>query len=341
MKEPATMMPTFKTPQSDPLHLPNRLTNAEGEMREVGLELEFSGLELDEITTCVQEALGGNVECVSPYECVLSETTVGKIRIELDAILFREMKLRDFFKKLPLDHLHLDLGDSLEKILATEAKRVVPHEVIFPPIPITRLAELEPVRIALSKRGLGTEASLFYAFGLHLNVEIPEQNITTLLRYFRAFLAAYPTLKSWHQLDLARRVLPFIDPFPTSYSLKVLDLAYEPNLSEFIADYIEANPTRNRPLDLLPLLAALDGTQVKDRLPDEKIKPRPAFHYRLPNSLLDDPDWRFTLEWNRWMIVESLVENDPLFQQLIHDEQERLERTLRERARQIWRKWSS
>jgi hypothetical protein len=40
-----------------------------------------------------------------------------------------------------------------------------------------------------------------------------------------------------------------------------------------------------------------------------KIKARPTFHYRLPDSRVDDPKWSFACEWNRWVEVERLAEN--------------------------------
>jgi hypothetical protein len=43
----------------------------------------------------------------------------------------------------------------------------------------------------------------------------------------------------------------------------------------------------------------------------ENVRPRPTFHYRLPNCLVDDPSWSFALEWNRWVEVERLAE-DPV-----------------------------
>ncbi|MEM6354465.1 MAG: amidoligase family protein, partial [Pseudomonadota bacterium] len=81
-----------------------------------------------------------------------------------------------------------------------------------------------------------------------------------------------------------------------------------------------ANPTRNRPLDLLPILADLDADRVRAALPSEKIKPRPAYHYRLPDCRIDDAAWSPRDEWLRWLAVERLAANSAL-----------LERAMRER----------
>ena len=75
--------------------------------------------------------------------------------------------------------------------------------------------------------------------------------------------------------------------------------------------FLAMTPTRNRPLDMLPLLAHIDETQVM-AAPVERhlIKPRPAFHYRLPNCLIDEADWSLAEAWNDWLAVERLA-SDP------------------------------
>jgi hypothetical protein len=37
------------------------------------------------------------------------------------------------------------------------------------------------------------------------------------------------------------------------------------------------------------------------------MKPRPAFHYRLPNCMVDEPHWTVAREWNTWVAVERLA----------------------------------
>jgi hypothetical protein len=51
----------------------------------------------------------------------------------------------------------------------------------------------------------------------------------------------------------------------------------------------------------------LDGLDEGQR---KLVKARPAFHYRLPNCEIDDPDWRIARDWNYWIEVEKLA-NDP------------------------------
>ncbi|MDZ7681994.1 MAG: amidoligase family protein [Fodinibius sp.] len=48
----------------------------------------------------------------------------------------------------------------------------------------------------------------------------------------------------------------------------------------------------------------------------EKNDPRPTFHYRLPNSRINNPNWRFEEEWNHWLAVEKLAGNNEMLDKL-------------------------
>ena len=41
------------------------------------------------------------------------------------------------------------------------------------------------------------------------------------------------------------------------------------------------------------------------------VKPRPAFHYRLPNCMIDEPQWTLAREWNLWVMIERLANDAP------------------------------
>jgi hypothetical protein len=89
----------------------------------------------------------------------------------------------------------------------------------------------------------------------------------------------------------------------------VLDPEYAPTRRELIEDYLAFSPTRNRVLDLLPLFVhcepeCLQGHDVEGV---ELVKPRPTFHYRLPNCEIERPDWTPAAAWNRWLSVERLA----------------------------------
>jgi len=298
----------MRTPNRDTPKLPPWLNTADGVERRVGVEMEIGGMPLASITERVRASIGGVVRKESQYRAAVEETCIGRVGVEFDASLFSDFKLRGILDELPLQFFSAhDLPASLEKWLASAAAHFVPFELVFPPVPISHLAELEKVREALQREAEGTGSSVFNGFGLHLNPEIPDLKVRTALQYLRAFLCLYEDLVQSHRVDTTRVLSPFIDPFTKEYAALVLDEAYEPDWPKFTTDYLRHNPTRNRPLDLLPLMAEVNEATVRDALPEEKINNRPTLHYRLPDCRIDEPGWSITAEWNRWMAVEILV----------------------------------
>jgi hypothetical protein len=174
-----------------------------------------------------------------------------------------------------------------------------------------RLAELEPLRWALLREDAeGTKKSILYGFGFQLNPELPSLEAEPMCRYLRAFIALYDWLLAVIDVDITRAYSPYVDAFPVEYRKLVLTPGYAPDLDTLIGDYLDHNPTRNRPLDMLPAFASLQKDRVLAAAKEhDHVKPRPTFHYRLPNCLVDDPSWSFALEWNRWVEVERLAED--------------------------------
>jgi len=297
------------------IEIPSRNQTDEGEPRRVGVEVEFGGMKLEEIVAKVRECYGGEIEDESDYAATVSDTSIGEVKVEFDASLFTDLKVRGMLKDLPTEAEAVregKLAGNVEKLMASAAAHLVPFEVVFPPLEIERIPELEELREALREHAEGTGAALTHAFGLHFNPELSDTRVETILGYLRAFLCLYEELLDAHDVDTARRIGPFINPFPKEYAMRVLDPEYQPDLDEFIGDYLDANPTRNRPLDLLPLLAWLDESKVRDHLPEEKISKRPTLHYRLPDCRMCEPEWSITREWNRWARVETLAASPTL-----------------------------
>lgn len=79
---------------------------------------------------------------------------------------------------------------------------------------------------------------------------MPDLRLETLLGYMRAFLISYPELLASEDIPLARRALPFIDPFPVEFVSQILDPAYKPSLNGFMRDYLELNPRRETALSI-------------------------------------------------------------------------------------------
>lgn len=278
-------------------------------MRHVGVELEMAGIRPEEVATAVMGAVGGRLERESAFISRVLETELGDFVIELDAELLSSRKYGERLAELGID---LDEGstlDQLESVVSRVAGLVVPLELVGPPMPWTELQTLDRIRQRLHEAGAkGTQGSPFYAFGMQLNIEVASLKPDDLLAMLRAFLLKYDWLLARADVDLARRISPYIQAYPENYVAHVMDPDYAPDLNQLIDDFLAYTPTRNRPLDLLPLFAHIDKDRVMAApVERELIKPRPAFHYRLPNCLIDEPDWNLAAAWNDWIEVERLA----------------------------------
>lgn len=308
------------TSQFDP---PPRRNNAEGETRRVGVELEMAGLRPEQVVQAVLETVGGEAEVESAFLSHVRDSRLGDFRVELDAELLKSRQYQKLLADLGIDIGDGDEREQIESLISRVAGLIVPLELVGPPVPWTELNTLDDIRARLQRAGArGTHASPLFAFGMQLNIEAASLEADYLLSIIRAFLLSYDKLIEDERVDLSRRVTPYVQPFPEEYLVHVLQADYRPDLDELIGDYLRLTPTRNRPLDLLPLFAHIDEKRVMSAPVEANlVKPRPAFHYRLPNCLIDEPDWSLAHVWNRWMAIERLA-NEP----------ERLER---ERARRL------
>ncbi|RLU01118.1 amidoligase family protein [Ketobacter sp.] len=286
--------------------LPPEPNTQAGAERRVGVELEFAGLEPAQIIACVQNQFGGKLQRRSSFEFFLQDTSLGKFGIELDAAYIKSLGA--------LMEESGDLEDefSIEavatELLTKAAEQFVPWELVTPPVPVSRLAEVQQLFTRLRQAGaLGTRNSIRYAFGLHLNPELPNTDIATILAYLRAYLCLYDWIADRDQIDLTRKLTNYIKHFSKEYIQLVVDWDYRPDLAQLIDDYIDHNPTRNRSMDMLPLFTFLDEPRVRNRLDDARIKSRPTLHYRLPNCDIDNPQWNLDQPWQNWLQVERLA----------------------------------
>ncbi|WP_167590411.1 amidoligase family protein [Oceanidesulfovibrio indonesiensis] len=291
-----------------PFTMPSVTNKSAGGPRHVGLELEFAGMDIRDAARAVADVFGGEVREVDTFICTVEGTTHGNFSVELDSSLLRS---KGYLKIL--HEIGIDLSDAnekrIERILLDVADELIPYEVVAPPVPMTELAPMDDLRELLRRRkAKGTRASILYAFSMQFNVEPPDLTAPTLAGFLKAFLLCYPWLREASGLDMTRILSPFIDKFPSDYVKLVVDPAYQPcDEAALIDDYLDHNPTRNRPLDCMPIFAHLDRDRVMARANEKHlIKPRPAFHYRLPNCLIDEPAWRIAREWDLWVAVDDL-----------------------------------
>ncbi|HKL17727.1 MAG TPA: amidoligase family protein [Halalkalibaculum sp.] len=299
------------------INIPPLTKNRNGDDRTVGFELEFAGLEITRTAEIIQESFGGEIIEGNRYEYKIVNTELGDFRVELDAVILQKMASKKLFKNIGLDIDTGKLSNSIEDVLDKMAKTVVPIEIVMPPVKLDDIERLEYLQVQLQKnKAEGTKTSLIHAFGMHLNIECPDLETDTLLSYLRAFLLLYPWLLEKLNVDITRRISPFVDPFPKAYTEKVLNPDYAPDLESLMDDYLRFNDTRNRPLDMMPIFGYLDKERTDKVLGSEKNNPRPTFHYRLPNSKIDEPDWKFSGEWNDWCEVEKLAVNSEMLTKL-------------------------
>lgn len=254
----------------------------------IGFEIEFTGLETHEAAELVQRALGGDLAYEGRHGATLRTETAGAFRFELDT---RYAKPAD--DPQLIDQV-LDAADAREQAADLLAS-VVPVEMITDPLPRDQIGALEQAVAALRNAGgEGTRSHPISAFGMHLNAELSPLEAGPALRIAAMYAFVEKWLRRELEIDIARRITPFVDPYPRgylNYLLEVFAGGFAPPLSGFIAAYGQWNPTRNRGLDLWPILGALDIDAAERALGAPVKNPRPAFHYRLPDSKLADPDW--------------------------------------------------
>ncbi|WP_136253388.1 amidoligase family protein [Onishia niordana] len=297
-------------PQSPPV-----TTNWEGSLRRVGVEIEFACVSPAAAANLVAEQFGGQVISLNPHRWRVESTRWGAFTIELDAkIVHPDDKVTSALPSSDDEwarqrhQWHVQLHTRSRELLGDVVAGLVPTEIVCPPVPWNELGELDALFGALRRHGAkGTDDSLLYGFGLHLNPEAPGTDVDSLLAHLRAYLLLAPWLRDQINIDITREVLPHANPFPKAYALKILDPDYAPDLDTLINDYLHDNPTRNRELDMLPLFAWLRPDHPHALFKNELVKPRPTFHYRLPNAHLSATEWGSVVEWDRWLAVERLA----------------------------------
>jgi hypothetical protein len=233
----------------------------------VGFELEFSGISLDQTAEVVQSKLEGQLASETSAERVIRTDSLGEFIIELDW---------DYLKSKASGTDRREEGSEWLEPLSQAAAVLVPVEVVCPPIPLTNLSALTPmVRGLRETDAIGTEESLIAAYGVHINTEIPRLEAEMVFSYLRAFALLQWWLVDAHEVNPTRKVSPYIDLYPQAYLRQVLSRSAA-TMDEVFGDYLEHNASRNRALDLLPMLAEIDGDRVREAVDDPKIEARPA-----------------------------------------------------------------
>lgn len=283
--------------------------NPENEERKAGFEFEFANLDVEKSCKIITDLFGGSIKHKHSLEADIEDTSLGKFKVELDSQIVKNWIISLEKEKSEIEDID-ELKMQLSRFIGDAAGQIVPYEIVTPPIKFSQFNEITKLLDKLRKeKAEGTGAAFAYAFGLHINPEIASKEAQHIGSILKAFLILYPWMVQVMDIDITRRILTYIDPFPKDYIKLILAEDYSYDLDKLFDDYIKYNPTRNRSLDLTPLIAELRPEKIKklEKEDRELIKARPAFHYRLPNCEIDNPNWSVAKEWNYWIKVEKLA----------------------------------
>ena len=155
-----------------------------GQQRRAGFEFEFGNLPIKGTAEALQGCLGGVLELVSPFEAVLRDSIIGKLKIERDADILKSMKYRKWLEQVGVEFSPGTLAHEIESNIDHASRILVPCEVVTEPLPFEKLDLLDKLVSTLDSLGAeGTQQSLIYAFGLHINPSLPARDAGTLTRY--------------------------------------------------------------------------------------------------------------------------------------------------------------
>ena len=278
--------------------------------RRVGVEIEFALVEAHDAAESVARAIGGRVRREGLHRAVIEESPIGRVKFELDTRFAKPADKPDIIDRALEE---FDLRETAADMLAA----VVPVEMITEPLDQAGLEILDTAIAALRKAGaVGTRHSPINAFGMHLNIALDPCDPVRAVRIAAAYAFVEPWLRRQMEVNLSRRATPFVDPYPPGY-LRTLARAFAggeaPGLGGFLAIYVDWNPTRNRGLDMWPLLGHLDEAAAEAALGGPVKNARPTFHYRLPDSDIENPDWTPRIELSRWDRIEGVADDDTAF----------------------------
>ncbi|SLN37388.1 Putative amidoligase enzyme [Roseivivax jejudonensis] len=273
----------------------------EGTPRRVGVEIELGGLEERRVAEIAADTLGGEIGLGGEKGFVVQGSAAGDLEIYLDTALLKRPEGW--------------LGESLHSV----ARTVVPVEIVTSPIAPADIAALDRLLGALHAAGAtGTASGLFAGYGVHFNPEVVSTDLSDVQPVLSAYAFCEDALRREMEIDIARRALPFVDPYPRAL-LDGLAKGVIPDMAALIDLYLERAPSRNHGLDMLCLFAHIDRDRVAQKLDLSSIAARPTFHYRLPDCRIDEPDWSLALEWNRWVRIERIAEDSGLVRELARE----------------------
>lgn len=306
-----------KDPSIEKDLMPPYRKNHKGDERRVGFEIEYIGISIMKSCDILKKLFSGTIERLNDNEFLLKNASLGEFKVERDARLLKKMASKS---EKNIQNEKIDFEGWIQKALSSALKRVVPLEIVSPPVLIGEIELLDRIIPELRQRGAsGTKSSKLAAFGVHINPDTPSLKSECILAYLQAYVLLSDWLRKEIKIDATRLASFYINEYPAKYKRKILHADYKPDITTLMDDYLQFNPTRNRSLDMLPLFSYMDEDKILGRVSSPLIKSRPTFHYRLANTSLNNPYWNFTTEWKRWLYVEKLAANPEVRAKMAQD----------------------
>ncbi|TMV94019.1 hypothetical protein FGG78_02945 [Thioclava sp. BHET1] len=277
--------------------------NAQGAPRKTGVEVELSGLTEAQIARLAVQAMGGEAQQSSGNDWEVSGSAIGDLQIYLDIFLRKE-------------------ADSAFKDLSLRIGReVIPVEIVTAPLDREGLFQLSDFLDLLRSEGAeGTGSSLLFGFGLHLNPEIASAQDCDVVRPLLAYALIEEWMRDAQPIERTRELLPFTAPYPKKLIAELARLGPDASIEQVIHAYRGVTLSRNHGLDMLPIFVELRPDLIAaSEGKGGTVSPRPAFHFRLPDCRIDDPDWSLDTEWRRWWLVESIAADTHLLEDLCRE----------------------
>ncbi len=273
--------------------------DADGAPRRCGVEIEFSGLHEDAVAKLLTRHLGGTAR-QDGADWTLEDTRLGKLQVYLDTALRKKAENAMVARGLQL------------------GRDAIPVEIVTEPLTMADLGHLDQLCHQLREAGAkGTSAALIYGFGVHLNVSVASMDPPGVTRPLLAYALIEDWMRHAHPIDDSRRLLPFTAPYPTSLVRALARAGADASLRDVSETYLHHAPSRNHGLDMLPILAHRNAEAVTQALGQgHSVSARPAFHFRLPDSRIDEDGWSLRHEWRRWHLVETIAADDALLDTL-------------------------
>lgn len=292
-------MPAYPSPPSP--------RNADGEPRRIGVEIEYGGLSVSESIKLAQGLLGGEVEKHGQHRQTLHAPGLGALEFELD---MASRHIDAFAEKEGDD-------DLVRAITGEVVNWLAPVELVAPPLSVDDLHRLEPLIESMRDAGAtGASHGAQTAYGMHLNVECQSLEADALLETLAAFALLEEWLRDALQIRFNRRLTGFVKPYPREYVDVLAQDDYRPERPKLFQDYLRHNPTRNRALDLTPIIDLLEPKLAQSVLGEEKRSARPTWHYRLPDAHADKPGWTPRRDWLFWRLIEQAAASPTLMSAL-------------------------